>query len=42
MNDRTRTVAYWATTVVIAAELAVGACGTSCGYRTSARSWNSG
>ena len=24
MNDRTRTVAYWATTVVIAAELAVG------------------
>jgi hypothetical protein len=24
MNDRTRTVAYWATTAVIAAELAVG------------------
>jgi hypothetical protein len=40
-SSRIRIIAYWVTTMIIAAELGVGACGTSCEYRTSARSWSS-
>ena len=38
-SARNRSIAYWVTTVIIAAELALGGCGTFCGLTTSARFW---
>jgi uncharacterized membrane protein YphA (DoxX/SURF4 family) len=39
-SSRSRTIAYWITTVLIALEWRLGACGTSCSYHTFERSWS--